>query len=84
MPRMTTKQKELLQYLRSGGKLKSALRGWIDPRTTRTLQIVTQEALETTGELVEVLVGGRRFTNRYIVHESHELAKKEGARPCRR
>lgn len=73
-PPTTKKRLALLQYLRDGGYLEAHIGGWYDTRTKGSgvrIRVETQDWLEATGELVEVISKGRCMITYRICHRDH-------------
>ena len=72
--KLSKSQQDLLEHLRSGKYLISALSGWYDLRrkgSGELIRVETQDALAATGELVEVELPGKRRPAFRIYHRDH-------------
>lgn len=67
----TKKRLELLEHLRNGGYLESHIGGWYESpsRGGVKLRVETQDWLEATGELVEVIKDGKHLRTYRIYHK---------------
>ena len=67
----TKKRLELLEHLRNGGYLESNISGWYEcpSRGGVKLRVETQDWLEATGELVEVIKEGKYLRTYRIYHK---------------